>query len=143
MKTLKKARLPFLMLGLFLVAVAGGCASGPKPLTESDKKLQPSGTLTDGVRIIKVEAKKYEFLPNPIVVRQGEKVRLEVTSTDVEHGLAIPAYKLDRDLKPGKTEIMEFTANQSGSFATHCSEFCGMGHMNMGGELVVIPAGNK
>jgi cytochrome c oxidase subunit 2 len=141
MKIFQSAKLPFLVLGLFLVAVASGCASGPKPLTDADKKLVPSGTLAGGVRTIKVVAKKYEFIPNPIVVRQGEKVRLEVTSTDVEHGLAIPAYKLNQDLKPGKTEVMEFTASQSGSFATHCSEFCGMGHMGMSGELVVIPAG--
>ena len=141
MKFTKRAGLPFLILGLFLVAVASGCASGPKPLTDADKKLAPSGQLVNGVRVVKVEAKKYEFIPNPIIVRLGEKVRLEVISTDVEHGLAIPAYKIDRKLKPAKLEVIEFTADQGGSFSTHCSVFCGMGHMSMSGELVVLPAG--
>jgi cytochrome c oxidase subunit 2 len=141
MKSLKFGALPFLVLGLFLVAITSGCASGPKPLTEKDQQMSPSGQLTAGVRVVKVEAKKYEFNPNPIVVRQGEKVRLEVTSTDVKHGLAISAYKIDRKLEPNKTEVIEFTADQSGSFPTHCSVFCGMGHMSMSGELVVLPAG--
>ncbi|NTV52835.1 MAG: hypothetical protein HGA76_07485 [Candidatus Firestonebacteria bacterium] len=141
MRFIKTAGLPFLILGLFLVAVTSGCVSAPKPSTATDQQLQPSGQLVDGVRVIKMEAKKYEFVPNPMIVRQGEKVRLEVTSLDVDHGISIPAYKISRKLSPGKLEVIEFTAEQSGSFPTHCSVFCGMGHMGMSGELVVLPSG--
>ena len=141
MKRINITGLPFLILGLFWVAVTAGCASGPKPLTEADKQLQLSGQIVNEVRIVKMEAKKYEFIPNPIVVRQGEKVRLEVTSTDVNHGLAIPAYKINRKLEPAKLEVIEFTAYQNGSFPTPCSVFFGIGHSGMSGKLIVLPAG--
>jgi heme/copper-type cytochrome/quinol oxidase subunit 2 len=96
--------------------------------------------LENGVRVVKVEAKKYEFVPKQIVVRLGEQVRLEVTSTDVTHGLAIPEYKIDRKLEPGKAEMITFTADKAGSFAFDCSVFCGLGHGEMEGRLEVLPA---
>jgi cytochrome c oxidase subunit II len=125
---------------LFMLFVGmAGCASGKKPVTKTQQGLQWSGEVVNQVRVIKLEAKKYEFIPNPIVVQEGEKVRLEATSTDVNHGLAIPGYKINQELPAHKTEVIEFMAYQSGTFATHCSEFCGMGHMGMRGELVVLP----
>lgn len=59
--------------------------------TSAGKDLSPSGELKDGVRVVEVKARQFEFEPETIVVRKGEKVRLEVTSEDVKHGIAISA----------------------------------------------------
>jgi cytochrome c oxidase subunit 2 len=118
-----------------------GCATGPRPPTPEERALlQPSGQMENGVRVIQVEAKKYAFVPEPIVVRTGEQVRLEVTSSDTKHGFAISDLKIDIKLEPGKTETVTFTAPAEGSYRIHCSVFCGLGHMGMNGHLEVLAA---
>ena len=44
------------------------------------------------VRVIEVTAKKYEFNPSPIHVKQGTKVQLKITSLDRKHGFKISLY---------------------------------------------------
>jgi nitrosocyanin len=105
---------------------------------QNKSDLSPTGRIVDGVRVIEVAARKFEFDPATIVVRQGEKIRLEVTSEDVTHGIGIEAYNIDRKLDPGKMETIEFVADKVGTFHFHCSVYCGAGHDKMHGELVVL-----
>jgi cytochrome c oxidase subunit 2 len=98
-----------------------------------------SGTVKDGIREITVTAKKYEFSPDPIGVKQGEKVRLKITATDTEHGFGVKEYKIDQKLPVGKEQIVEFTADQAGTFVVKCTVFCGFGHGSMKGQLIVQP----
>ncbi len=144
MRKAKKEGMNFLVLTLsasFLALVLISCAPGYTKLTKTEtKSLIPSGELKDGVRVIKVQAKQYEFVPDPIVVMSGEQVQLEVTSLDVTHGFGISELKIDRQLSPGKTETITFKAEAEGSYLIHCSVFCGMGHFGMKGNLVVLPA---
>lgn len=98
---------------------------------------QFSGKLQGGVRIIELKASKFKFEPEPIVVKKGERVRLVATSTDVTHGIAIPEFKINLVIPTGKTSSIEFTADKEGTFRTHCSVFCGLGHGKMRGTFVV------
>ncbi len=125
----------------FLAISLLGCAGENKKLTKAEiSSLVPSGQVENGVRIIKVKAVMYEFTPNPIVVKSGEQVQLEVTSQDTTHGINIPAYKIDCRLEPGKTEVITFKAQEEGRIPFRCSVFCGTGHFGMHGDLVVLPA---
>ena len=105
---------------------------------QDSSNMELSGVLKDGQRVVKIKARRFEFEPNRIVVKKGEKVRLEVTSEDVTHGINIEAFDINRELKPNKTEIIDFTANQAGPFHFHCSVYCGKGHSDMHGELIVL-----
>jgi cytochrome c oxidase subunit 2 len=106
---------------------------------ESPLSGQPSGEVVNGIRVIKMTAKRYEYDPSVITVDQGDKVRLEITSQDVTHGFGLKEYKINRKLEPGKTEIIEFTADKAGTFEFRCTVFCGIGHLGMKGKLVVLP----
>lgn len=44
------------------------------------------------VETIEVTAKKYDFTPSPIHVKQGSTVRLKITATDRTHGFQIDPY---------------------------------------------------
>lgn len=112
---------------------------GPAAEREHAEELSPSGSIEDGVRVIKVAARQFEFDPDTIVVRQGERIRLEVTSEDVTHGIEIEGLNIDRTLEPGKTEAIPFTAGEPGRYHFHCSVYCGKGHGDMHGELIVLP----
>jgi len=86
---------------------------------------------------IKVTAKKYAFEPAQIHVKKGDHVRLLITAVDHDHGFKLEAFHVDQKLKKGETATVEFTADQAGTFPFECSKFCGLGHKNMKGELVV------
>ena len=53
-------------------------------------------------REIAVTAKKYEFSPSEIRVRQGESVKLSITALDRKHGFKIEALEIDRELPKGE-----------------------------------------
>jgi plastocyanin len=90
-----------------------------------------------GVKEFKVEANNFKFTPSAIEVNKGDKVRLLVTSKDVTHGIAIPEYGINERLPVGEEVVIEFTADNSGSFNTFCSVACGHGHRDMKGMIVV------
>ena len=89
------------------------------------------------VREITMTARQWSFDPDTIRVKQGDKVRLEITSTDVKHGFAIEDYNINEQLLPGQITVVEFVADKPGTFRFYCSVVCGAGHSNMEGSLVV------
>ncbi len=102
-----------------------------------------SGTMVNGVRVITVAAKKYEFIPNPIVVNVGEKVLLKITATDVDHGIGIKEFKIEQKLPKGSEQAIGFTPDKTGTFTINCTEWCGLGHMAMKGKFIVLPVIKK
>src|SRR5689334_10982681 len=56
------------------------------------KPPSPSPSADEGAQVIEVTAKKYEFNPSPIRVKQGTKVKLKITATDHDHGFKINTY---------------------------------------------------
>jgi len=98
-----------------------------------------SGELVNGVRIVKIQARRFEFDPGTVVVKAGEKVRLEVTSEDVVHGIRIKDFDINRKLKPGEAETITFATEKPGRHHFQCSIYCGKGHDDMHGELIVLP----
>jgi cytochrome c oxidase subunit II len=102
--------------------------------------LADSGADPQQPREIKVIARKFEFVPKTINVKKGEHIRLVVTSEDVDHGIAIKEFGIDQEIKAKTTKTVEFTANKEGRFEFACSVFCGDGHPDMVGEVVVSGA---
>ncbi len=88
-------------------------------------------------RVIEITARRYEFVPTTIEVRQGERVILRVTSADRTHGIGIEKFGVDREIPRGKTVDVEFVASEPGRFEVLCTEDCGKGHDDMVGTLVV------
>ena len=90
-------------------------------------------------REIDVVARRFAFEPARIEVAVGERVRLRVVSADGVHGLEIKKFKVKKEIPRGTTPvIIEFTANEAGEFPILCSEYCGDGHEDMQGQLVVL-----
>ncbi|MEF8788291.1 MAG: cupredoxin domain-containing protein, partial [Planctomycetota bacterium] len=114
-----------------------------QPAEDQDTAAQDpalAGTVRDGVRVVEMTAEQFAFDPETVVVRQGEKVRLEVTSTDVTHGIGIEEFSIDQTLPPNETKEVTFSAPEPGTYQFQCSIFCGPGHRRMTGEIVVRPA---
>lgn len=84
-----------------------------------------------------VVAGKYRFEPSMIAVNKGDKVKLTLKSADVAHGLAIPDYGVDIKVGAGGQQTVEFVAGTAGTFNFNCNVYCGSGHADMAGKLVV------
>jgi cytochrome c oxidase subunit II len=68
-------------------------------------------------------------------------VRLVMTSEDVIHGFFIPAFRLKRDVVPGRYVKIWFRAVKEGEFQIYCTQYCGTGHSDMWAKVVVHEPG--
>lgn len=96
-----------------------------------------SGSLKDGKRVIEMTAEKFRFTPEKITVEKGDTVRIDIISKDVKHGLQIKAFNVNEEISSEEPTIIEFKADKAGTFHFHCSVYCGSGHKNMHGKLIV------
>ncbi|MFH1568047.1 MAG: cytochrome c oxidase subunit II [Gemmatimonadota bacterium] len=75
---------------------------------------------------------------NELHVPVGQAVRLTMTSEDVIHAFYIPAFRVKRDVVPGRYNTIWFEATKVGEYHLFCAEYCGAQHSTMGGKVVVI-----
>lgn len=88
-------------------------------------------------RIIRIAASSFQYAPAIVHVHPGDRVTLELVSTDVVHGLYLDSYDLSLSADPGQTARLSFLADRSGTFRFRCSVTCGPLHPFMIGKLVV------
>lgn len=91
----------------------------------------------DKAQVRPITARRFTFTPNEIVVKKGVPVVLEISSLDFVHGFNVPALKLRADLPPGQVTRVRFTPERAGEYAFVCDNFCGDGHEDMHGRIVV------
>ncbi|HLD12782.1 MAG TPA: cupredoxin domain-containing protein [Candidatus Nanoarchaeia archaeon] len=89
------------------------------------------------VKEFKIIATDFSFSPDTIRVQEGDKVRLVITSDDGEHGLAVREFGVNIKVAEGETGSAEFVADKKGMFTFYCSVYCGAGHKEMTGVLIV------
>lgn len=156
---MKKNWFLFISATVLMVIMLSACGSTTKTTDQSssapaasetkkaDKAAQPSTTAkttdtsktaantaaTGKVEDIKVEATDFKFDKKEIHVKKGDKVKITLHSDDGGHGFAIPAYNVD--IQGNKSA--EFTADKAGTYEYHCSLYCGSGHSQMTGKLIV------
>jgi cytochrome c oxidase subunit 2 len=87
--------------------------------------------------VVEVTVKRFEFEPERIEVTEGDHVRLVVRSADGVHGIGIKKFKVDKKIPRGETVTIDFVAATAGNFPILCSEYCGEGHEDMKGALLV------
>ncbi|MDA2922994.1 cupredoxin domain-containing protein [Patescibacteria group bacterium AH-259-L07] len=114
-----------------LIAIGGYFLLQSEPQQQSEPEPQPQ------VKEFNIVARRFAFDPDTITVNKGDTVKLNITSTDTTHGLAISEFGVNAILPPGETKTIEFVASQSGSYTMFCSVACGSGHFDMKGTLIV------
>ncbi|HUH11929.1 MAG TPA: cytochrome c oxidase subunit II [Longimicrobiales bacterium] len=75
---------------------------------------------------------------NELHVPVGVPVRLHLTSEDVIHSFFVPAFRVKRDVIPGRYTSVWFEATRAGRYHLFCAEFCGTKHSQMIGSIVVM-----
>ncbi len=88
-------------------------------------------------KVIHISAKKFEFSPDSITLKKGEPVVLEISSADREHGFSLRAFGVRTNVSPGKVSRIRISPDKTGKFTFSCDVFCGDGHEEMTGTVVV------
>lgn len=68
----------------------------------------------------------------------GENIKLTMTSQDAIHGFYIPAFRVKKDVLPGRYTSVWFKANTTGVYHLFCSQYCGTNHSEMIGWVYVM-----
>jgi cytochrome c oxidase subunit 2 len=63
-----------------------------------------------------------------------------MTSEDVIHSFFVPAFRMKKDVLPGRYTETWFRATKLGVFHLFCAEYCGSEHSRMTGRIVVMQA---
>ncbi|TMA09779.1 MAG: cytochrome c oxidase subunit II [Deltaproteobacteria bacterium] len=90
-------------------------------------------------KVIQVTAERFKFTPSVIELKLGEPVILELTTLDRKHGFQVSDLNIDETVEPGKVTHIRIVPAKAGTFLFHCTVFCGSGHEDMAGEIVVKP----
>jgi cytochrome c oxidase subunit 2 len=88
-------------------------------------------------RVIEMTARRFQYEPNEIPLKAGERVVVVIKSVDFTHGMNIPDLKQRLDLVPGKVTRLELHPLAPGEIEFVCDNFCGDGHEQMHGKFVV------
>jgi cytochrome c oxidase subunit 2 len=120
------------------------------------RRSNPSQASPQDVKVIEVSAKRFEYNPSSIHVKQGTKVQLKITATDHTHGFKLRAFSDGSDKKgspgltftspqdcwkieKGQSSTIEFVAQTAGTYSFQCCVRCGTDHLRMKGQLIVDP----
>ena len=85
-------------------------------------------------REFSITARDYRFTPDRLEVTQDDLVKLTIESADVTYSFTIDAYRLSRRIPAGTKTVVEFRADQAGTFDFYSNM---TGHEKMRGQLVV------
>jgi cytochrome c oxidase subunit 2 len=76
--------------------------------------------------------------PPTLYMPLGESVRFKITSNDVVHGFWIPAFMIQMQNLPDRTNYIQFTAKKLGEYPGRCNILCGRNHTQMIFKVKVV-----
>lgn len=71
-------------------------------------------------------------------LKKGETYRLHLSSLDWQHGFSLQPVNINIQIHPGYDYVVTLKPNKSGDFSVICNEYCGIGHHQMIGRIVVV-----
>jgi cytochrome c oxidase subunit 2 len=96
------------------------------------------GSVASGaVQVIEVAAQRFRFAPNEMTLIRGLPAILAIRSLDFVHGFKVPDLGIRVDLIPGTVTEVAIRPLAPGRYDFLCDNFCGSGHEDMNGTILV------
>jgi cytochrome c oxidase subunit 2 len=99
-----------------------------------DEGLSPEVAAPPGE--IYLVARQFAWFPT-LKLRSGETYRLHVSSADFQHGFSLLPMNMNFQVVPGYDHVITIKPQAPGTYPIVCNEFCGVGHQNMVGKIIV------
>jgi heme/copper-type cytochrome/quinol oxidase subunit 2 len=128
--TLTRRTLGLMLLGTGACLIAGFSAR----LFAASTPLGAGQDQAPNRREFSITAREYRFTPDRLEVTQDDLVKLTIESADVTYSFTIDAYRLSRRIPAGAKTVIEFRADQTGTFDFYSNM---TGHEKVRGQLVV------
>ena len=87
---------------------------------------------------IYIKASRYSWTP-VLRLKKGGRYKLHTYSVDYLHGFKIHELQTRFEATPGYETTFDFSPDKAGEFEIICDEFCGKGHHQMKGLIIVDP----
>ncbi|PIP65723.1 hypothetical protein COW95_00395 [Candidatus Peregrinibacteria bacterium CG22_combo_CG10-13_8_21_14_all_49_11] len=133
---------PTLLVTLLLAA----CSSAPSDamkkddaMMEGDKMMEDTVMMEDSAptRTVMIHSSNWEFTPNVIRVKKGERVELHLMGVEGNHGFAVPELGIDQSMSQDDSSIVPLPTDKAGTFDFFCNVPCGKGHKDMRGTIII------
>ena len=142
------------MIVLFIGTITyGSVGLGIAMISDDEETISPNELSDDerfgDPRVEHVGGNEYEayvvaytfvFRPDPIEIPAGSEVTFYVTSGDVIHSFSLAGTNVNTMVIPGEISKMTVEFDEPGEYGVVCNEYCGPGHHDMEGLVVVHPA---
>mgnify|MGYP001180871373 CR=1 FL=1 len=112
---------------------AGGKTNQDTNVSTGGKAEGEESSAGGSVKEFTIDATNFEFDLKEIKVKQGDTVKITLKNSQGNHAVKFEGY--DEEVQGGKT--ISFVADKTGEFQYVCSIFCGAGHADMTGKLIV------
>jgi cytochrome c oxidase subunit 2 len=86
----------------------------------------------------KIEHSEGQREINELHVPLGRPIKLTMTSEDVIHDFYVPAFRVKKDVLPGRYTSLWFEPTKVGTFPLYCAQYCGAFHAGMTGSVIVM-----
>jgi cytochrome c oxidase subunit II len=83
-----------------------------------------------------LQAQMWTFFP-VLRFKKGQTYRLHISSMDLQHGFSVQPINMNFQVLPGYDHVLTITPTMAGEFPIICNEFCGIGHHQMTGKIIV------
>lgn len=125
--------------GVAMVDDSGGTIDATSA-TDDERFAEPRvERVGDGEYEAYVVAQQFIFRPTPIEVPADSRVTFYVTSIDVIHGFQVAGTNVNTMVVPGQVAEITVEFDEPAEYGILCNEYCGQGHHDMEGKLVVVP----
>jgi cytochrome c oxidase subunit 2 len=85
-------------------------------------------------------AQQWQWRPI-LILKSGQTYRLHLSSLDVQHGFSLLPMSMNFQVVPGYETVLVITPSSNGlqsmTYSVICNQFCGLGHHQMSGKIVV------
>lgn len=113
-------------------------SGGPEKFTPPTTPPPSDSGVNAPVKEITLKASNWLFEPSEIRVKEGDRVKITLEGISGTHAITLPDFGVkSKTIGMGETTTVEFVADKKGIFSFKCSVFCGEGHPDMKGDLIV------
>ena len=141
-----------LIVGFILTITYGSVGLGIAMVDDSEDTIDPENVydhpefgdpgverVGENEYVVHVLAVQFAYLPTEIEVPADSTVTFRLTSADVIHSFSVVGTNANTMIIPGEIASITVETDEPGEYGIVCSEYCGSGHHDMEGKLVVVP----